>query len=75
MKMYRLLGTNLDWYVKDMHKLKVKERKNIKKKHLASSEVKLDILVSTMKEMIQNIMVRVLSPNIGTLPLNWDILD
>jgi hypothetical protein len=39
-------------------KLKAEERKNIKKKHLTSSEVKLDILVSTMKEMMQNIIMR-----------------
>lgn len=39
-------------------KLKVKERENIKKENLTSSEVKLDILVSTIEEMMQKIIMR-----------------
>jgi hypothetical protein len=39
-------------------KLKEEERENIEKEHLTSSEVKLDILVSTMEEMMQKIIMR-----------------
>ena len=38
--------------------MKVEERENIEKEHLTSSEVKLDILVSTMEEMMQKIIMR-----------------
>jgi len=34
------------------------EMKNIEKEHLTSSEVKLDIFVSKMEEMMQNIIMR-----------------
>lgn len=39
-------------------KLKAKERVNIEKEYLTSSEEKLDILVSTIEEMMQNITMR-----------------
>ena len=39
-------------------KLKVEERENIYAEHLTSSEVKLEIFVSEMEEMIKNITVR-----------------
>jgi hypothetical protein len=38
--------------------LKAEERENMEKKHLTSSEVKLDILASTMKEMMRNVILR-----------------
>ena len=38
--------------------LKAEERDNIEKECLTSSEVKLDILVSTIEEMMQNITMR-----------------
>jgi len=39
-------------------KLKEEARDNIEKEHLTSSEVKLDILVTTMEEMMQKITMR-----------------
>jgi len=39
-------------------KLKEAERENIEKEHLTSSEVKLNILVSTMEEMMQKIIIK-----------------
>jgi hypothetical protein len=39
-------------------KLKAEEKENTEKEHLTSSEVKLDILASTMKEMMQKIITR-----------------
>jgi hypothetical protein len=39
-------------------KLKEEEKENKEKEHLTSSKVKLDILASTMKEMMQNIIMR-----------------
>jgi hypothetical protein len=39
-------------------KLKAKEKENIEKEHLTSSEVKLNILASTMKEMMHKIIMR-----------------
>jgi hypothetical protein len=39
-------------------KLKAKEKENIEKEHLTSSEMKLDILASTMEELMQNIIIR-----------------
>ena len=38
--------------------MKEVERENIEKEHLTSLEVVLDILVSTMEEMMQNIIMR-----------------
>ena len=39
-------------------KMKAEERKKIAKKHMTSSEVKLDILTNTMKEMMQKVIMR-----------------
>ena len=39
-------------------KLKEEVRENIEKEHLTSSEVKLEILVSTMQELIQKVTMR-----------------
>jgi hypothetical protein len=39
-------------------KLKEEKKENKEKGHMTSSEVKLDILASTMKEMMQNIIMR-----------------
>jgi hypothetical protein len=39
-------------------KLKAEEKENTEKEHLTSSKVKLDILASTMKEMMQKIITR-----------------
>ena len=39
-------------------KLKAEERENIEKEYLTSLEVKLDILVSTMKKVMQKITMR-----------------
>jgi len=39
-------------------KFKEEARENIKNEHLKPSEVKLDILVSTMEEMLQKVIMR-----------------
>jgi len=46
-----VIGVEANMLVK-RSKLKEQERKNIEKEHLTSSEVKLDILLSTMEEMM-----------------------
>jgi hypothetical protein len=39
-------------------KLEAEDRKNKEKEHLTSSEVKIDILASTMEEMLHRIIIR-----------------
>ena len=51
------IGVEVNLLIKNS-KLKAKEKENTKKEHLTSLEVKLDILVSTMKDMMQDIITR-----------------
>ena len=52
-----IIGVEANLLIKKS-KLKAEEKENIEKEHMASSEVKLDILASTMKEMMQKIIMR-----------------
>jgi hypothetical protein len=51
------IGVEANLLIKNS-KLKVEEKESMKKEHQTSSEVKLNILASTMKEMMRNIIIR-----------------